>query len=102
MIRFLPNQANICDSDKEDARQALLMNPSYMKIGPAITQLEGLLACWRRLAADGSGPALEAPLVQTAKAAVATGVDTVGTTFALYHLYHKIPKEVITSHINIQ
>ena len=78
----------------------LLMNPTYMNIGPAVNQIEVLLACWGRLAADGSGPALDAGLVQNAKAAIAVGVDTVGTTFALFHLYHRIPKEVINIHIN--
>ena len=97
IMPFLPLQDDICIPGMHQVREALLKNPHYNKIGPAIAELEGFLTCWRRLAADGSGPALDAKHVQDSKEAITLGVETVGTTFAIFQLYHKISKEPLVN-----
>jgi hypothetical protein len=88
---------DICTHLRKDVREGLLKNASFMKIGPVVASLESAVSIFKKMYADGCGAAIDVQLLAAARQAIANGVDTVTTTFALFQIYLKIPKEPLVT-----
>ena len=72
-------------------RESMLNNKEYVQIGPLTEMLESTRKLCKALNHDGRGATIRIEVLKRASDAVALGVHTVGTTYALHHVINVIP-----------
>ena len=73
-------------------RDALMKNPRYKLIGPAVSMLTDIDTGFEEIKKYTDGSIITAELLKSCKQAVATGTDTVTFTFLIFNLKVKVPE----------
>ena len=73
-------------------RDALMKNPRYKRIGPAVSMLTDIDTGFEEIKKYTDGSIITAELLKSCKQAVATGTDTVTFTFLIFNLKVKVPE----------
>jgi hypothetical protein len=90
---WVANESLLQDSDAaKAARKALLTNPNYKDIGPAVEMLEANRALLETVNMPGHAVVVPAEFVARLRSIVAHGLETVVITFCLFLVYEKIPR----------